>query len=99
MSQALQELELLFETHGADHLDRRIRGDVCDNGCFWSAVDAVHQCFGRSPITVLGCIEERLGELAAVLLNDMSSPVERRAGWFWRRPNERSRNPGLKPVD
>src|SRR5262245_7449062 len=48
--EAVQQLELLLETQGADHVDHGIRGDVCDDGRLGLAIDAVHQGVSRSPV-------------------------------------------------
>jgi hypothetical protein len=49
---------------------------MCNDGCLRLTVDAVHESVSGTPVAVAGCSEKRLGELATVLLDDMSRPVE-----------------------
>ena len=74
--QALQELQLLGERERADHIRYGIRRNLGDHGPLRFAVDAIHESVGGAPVTVAGGAEERLGELASVLLDDMSRPIE-----------------------
>jgi hypothetical protein len=45
---------------------------VGNNSLLGLSVDSIHKGLCRSPITVSGGVEERFGELAAVLLDDVS---------------------------